>query len=109
MKLELRSKGVPMTEDLQEHADQKLRIALSRFGHRVNRVRVCLTNTDGTKGGLDIQCTVQARLHPSGVLRIQETRGDPFAAVSRASERVSQCVARQVERLRSRRRGRVRA
>ncbi len=40
MELELRSKGIEMTEALRAFTEKKLHFALGRFSHRVHRVRV---------------------------------------------------------------------
>jgi len=106
MKLELRAKGVHMTDGLREFIDKKLRVALGRFSHRVQRVRVRLTDINGPRGGEDIQCHIQAHLGRGGAVMIDETRGDAFAAVARASQRVSQYLSRHISRAHRARRGR---
>ncbi len=106
MKLEFRSNGVRISEALAEHAERRLRFALGRFGERVRRVRVQLTDVNGPRGGEDIQCRVLASLAPHGELVIQEVNHDPFAAVARASDRAGHSLSRHVRRIRARRRGR---
>ncbi len=108
MNLELRSAAsIQITQRLRSFVEKKLRLALGRFGHRVRRVRVRLTDINGPKGGDDVQCCIQATLTPARVVTIVETRENPFAAVARASERVSRSVARQIARLYDARRGRA--
>jgi len=106
MKLELRTEGVAMSKGLREFIDRKLNFAFSRFGQRVRHVRVRLTDVNGPRNGEDIRCHIQATLSPVGFVTIQEQRSDPFAAVARATDRVSRNLARHVERLHSRRKGR---
>lgn len=105
MKLELRSKGVRMTDGLRGFVEKKLATAFGRFGDRVQRVRVQLTDINGPKGGEDIACLIQTHMGRGGVVTIQETRSDPFAAVARASERASHRLSREVAKLRDRRKG----
>jgi len=100
MKLELRSKGVPMTEGLRAFIERKLRFAMGRFAHRIQRVRVRLTDVNGPRGGEDIECHIRAHLGAAGSFSIHELERDTFAAVSRASERAHQQLARQLERKR---------
>ena len=47
MKLELRAKGVRMTDGLRSFIEKRLGFALGRFGHRVRSVRVLLTDING--------------------------------------------------------------
>lgn len=107
VKLELRSRGIAVDRTLTEHVEKRLRGALGRFAHRVERVRVQLVDLNGPKGGEDIRCHIQARLAPRGTLVIEETRADPFAAVARASARIRGALVRRLGRLRARRRGRA--
>ena len=106
MKIELRSKGVRMTDGLRTFIEKKLRFALGRFSQRVRRVRVMLTDINGPKGGEDIECHIRANLGPAGAVTIKETRGDAFAAVARASDRASQHLSRHLSRAHTGRRGR---
>ena len=106
MKLELRSKKVEMTGKLRHFTEKKLRFALGRFSHRIQRVRVLLTDINGPRGGEDIECHIRANLGRAGDITIKETRGDVFAAVARASERASHHLSRRLSRARAGRRGR---
>jgi ribosomal subunit interface protein len=105
MRLELRADGIAMTEALRDFIEKKVRLALGRFGQRVRHVRVRLTDVNGPRKGEDIRCNIQASVIPAGRLTIDEQRSDPFAAVARASARVSYRLARHLERLDARRRG----
>ena len=98
MELELRSKGIEMTAGLRAFTEKKLHFALGRFSHRVQRVRVTWTDINGPKGGEDIRCHVQVSLGRTGAASITETRGDAFAAVSRAFKRTSQHLSRRLAR-----------
>ena len=106
MKLELKAKGIRVTKKLKTHVERQLRFAMGRFGDRVRRVRVHLTDINGPKGGDDIQCRIQTHLAPRGELVIRETRGDAFSAIVRASARASHSVSRHLARRHMRRRGR---
>ncbi len=109
MKLELHSRAVRMTRELRGYIERKLELAFGRFLPRVQRVRVCVTDVNGPKGGGDdIQCLIQAKLHSSGELQTREVRGDPFAAVARASEQIRRRTARHFERKQMRRKARSR-
>jgi ribosome-associated translation inhibitor RaiA len=105
MKFELRSQGVKVNDRLLQFVEKKLRFALGRFGHLVENVRVRLTDINGPKGGEDIQCQIRAHLGPAGVVTINETQTDPFAAVARASQRTGQNLSRRLSRLHAERRG----
>ncbi len=106
MKLELRSRGVQITNRLRKHVEKRLRRSFGRFDERIEKVRVQFTDINGPRGGVDTHCLIQASLSPSGVLIIQETRQDPFTAVAHASSRIAGRLSRHLERRRARRRKR---
>ena len=107
MKYELRSRGVRLTRQLEQHIERRVRYAAHRFGSQIRSLRVHLSDVNGPKGGKDdIHCRLQAQLAPRGSVLIEERRGDPFAAVARAADRAGHAFSRASERLRSRRRGR---
>jgi putative sigma-54 modulation protein len=106
MKLELRARGVRLSEKLKIHIESQVRSAMGRFGDRVLRVRVSLKDLNGPKGGEDIRCEIQADLAHRGAIMIKETSINPFLAVALASNRASHALSRQVGRLKQRRRGR---
>lgn len=106
MRLELHVKGIEATQRLRDYIETKLQLALGRFSHRVQDVQVRLVDVNGPKGGEDIQCHVLANLGSAGVLKIEETRVNPFQAVAHASKRVRHSLSRRLSRRRSNRRER---
>ena len=98
MKMELRSKGVQITDGLRSFIEKKLEVALGRFSHRIHRVHVLLTDINGPRGGEDIRCYIRANLGSAGGVTITETRQNAFVAVARASGRVSHHLSRHLSR-----------
>ena len=93
MRLELKSRDVPMTRSLVEQAERRLRFALHLFGDQVRRVRVHLSGAGGGAGVGDYRCRIQAQLEPGGVVQIEERRRDPVSALALASEQIGRRVA----------------
>ena len=107
MKIEIRAEGVELSKRLASHIERRARFALTRFRERLGRVHVLIADTNGPRGGVDIHCKVRAEVSGVGQLVIRELHHDPFAAVSKATERISHAVARRVKRGSARRRGRL--
>jgi putative sigma-54 modulation protein len=108
MKLEMRTRGIPLTQQLKDHIEKRFRLALARFDGRLRRVHVLVEDVNGPRGGEDIQCRIRAELPHTKDLVINEVHSDPFAAVARASTRISRVLSRRLEHLNARRRGRGR-
>lgn len=108
MKIEMRGHGMELSRELREHVEQRFRYALDRFGERLRRVRVLLEDVNGPRGGEDVHCTIRVTVQGQPELVLREVQDDPFAAIARAADRVSHAIARRLERLHRRRRGRDR-
>ena len=104
MKLELHARGLPLTEELRDHAERRLGSALGRFRGRLRSAQVRLTDVNGPRGGDDIDCRVAIDVAGTGTLQVREVRGDPFAAVSRALDRIAHSLTRKISRSTQRRR-----
>ena len=106
MKMQLRTKGIPITQALEAHIERRVRFALSRFGQKIRSVTVRLTDLNGPKGGEDIQCKILAYMTPGEGVIVNDRSEDPFTAVARASERIGHSISRRVRRMKARRKGR---
>ena len=103
VKIALISKGTEMTRGLKGFAERKLSSAFSRFKGRVEQVRVRLTDVNGPRGGEDIRCRIEASVS-GGVLVVEDTRTDPFAAIAQAGKRFRARLHKHFERLHAKRR-----
>jgi ribosome-associated translation inhibitor RaiA len=66
MRLEIRRRGVEVTERLREHIVERLRLALGRFARSVGEVRVYLRDVNGPRGGTDKVCRVVVEVPRDG-------------------------------------------
>ena len=98
MEIEVRAMGMPVTEGMRAHVERRLAFALDRFGRRVARVTVRVTDVNGPRGGPDKACRVDAALENGGRVHIDERDLDAYAAIDRAAHRLGHTVARRLER-----------
>ncbi|HYY72182.1 MAG TPA: hypothetical protein VE778_01190 [Candidatus Bathyarchaeia archaeon] len=66
MNVDIRILSTDLTEALQSYIERRLHFSLGRFGRRVGRIRVRITDVNGLRGGADKACHVSAELPPSG-------------------------------------------
>lgn len=103
MDMEIRILSIDLTGALQSHIERRLRSSLGRFGGRVGRARVRITDVNGPRGGPDKSCQISAELLPSGVTLLQEaTDANLYAAIGRATEGIGRSFARALGRNRER-------
>ena len=110
MDTDIRILSTDLTEALQPYIERRLYFSLGRFGRfgrRVGRVRVRITDVNGPRGGADKSCHISAELWPSGKTLLQQA-ADPnlYVAIGRATKGISRSFARALGRNLERRRKR---
>jgi len=86
--------GVAATEPYCTEVRRILLYALSRFGTRVQRVTVRLSDVGNPLGGVETLCRMDAQLRPWGVVRVQVLDGGN--AINRAAARLGEHVAQRL-------------
>jgi putative sigma-54 modulation protein len=104
MRLEIRRRGVEVTEALRDHLKRRLRFALGRFARHIDRVQVYLRDVNGPRGGTDKQCRIVVTLPRRGRVVVTGVDADIFSAITRTANRAAFAVRRHVLRRRTRRR-----
>ncbi len=102
MQWELKSAAVHASERLKDRIDRRLRIALSRFDSRIDRVVVFLQSLNGPEGGIDKSVRILARIDGVGVALAMVVDSGWEVAIDRAADRIGVNVARQLIRHRKR-------
>ncbi len=100
MEVEVRIHSTDVTDAIRAYATRRVRFALGRFGSRVPRVVVRLSDTNGTRGGVDQRCQISADVVPSGKVVLEQVDADLFTAIDRASDRVGQALSREIRKSR---------
>ena len=101
MRIDIKTRGIDLTNGLREHTERRLEFALDRAHHDVNSVTVRLSDINGPRGGFDKRCQIQIPLpHQRGVV-IEETDADLYVAIDRAAGRAGNSLGRQLSRRRN--------
>lgn len=98
MQFAIRSHGFPMTEALREHAERRLRFALSNTALRISGITVVLSDINGPRGGRDMCCRVRVRVKDQPVIVIDHVEDNMYFAIDRAADRAGRTVARRLGR-----------
>ena len=98
MLLDIRGPSVHLTSELIRHTERRVRFALSRFGSRISWVRVCLSDLNGPKGGIDRCCRMAAKVRGADPLIIEDRDANVLAAIDRAADRLGLRVTRELAR-----------
>lgn len=107
MDADIRILSTDLTVALESYIERRLHFSLGRFGRRVGRVRVRITDVNALRGGVDKVCQVSAELLPSGATLIQQAvDANLYTAIGRAIKGIGHSFARALGRNRERRRNR---
>jgi len=100
MDLHIRMQGMKDADELRLYVARRVGFAFDSFGDAVHRVRVCIADQNGPKGGVDKSCRVTAIAQPSLEVVIEEVDADEHAVVSRAVGRAAATLRRALDRAR---------
>ena len=109
MHVELKTNAVEGIEGLRNRIDRRLRFALGKFGDRIGRVVVFLSDSNGPKGGIDKSVRVLTRIDGVGLVVAMVVDSDWTVAVDRAAHRIGQNVSRALIRQRQRKAAGIRS
>ena len=98
MQIKIQARSFSLTSALQSHVHRRLRFALTSGADHIQRVMVRLTDINGPRGGRDKRCHIQVVLEGMPDVVIEDTKSDLYAAISRATARVSRAVSRSLRR-----------
>lgn len=98
--LHLRVRHLALTPETQLQIHHRLRAALSRFGDRIRRITVRLEDLNGPKGGVDLACRVKVDLRDRESIFVEDREATLPRLVDRVADRVSEALARRVDRRR---------
>jgi putative sigma-54 modulation protein len=106
MTFDVRGLNLPLSEALKKYTERRLGFALRRFDRRIGGVRARIFDVNGPRGGADKCCRIRADIVPNGMVLVECTDPDAYAAIDRAANRLEQSVGRSLRRIRDVRRGR---
>jgi putative sigma-54 modulation protein len=98
MQVELIIRNADLAKILKNYADRRLHFALSRFGDRVDRVMVTVSESTEGERTSEKHCSIRVDLKPFGQVFAQETDPDVYAAIDRAAGRVGRLLASRLEK-----------
>jgi len=105
MELRIQTRRVNLDEATRELIERRFGFALDQFNGWVSSVDVTLEDVNGPRGGVDKQCRILVSLRGGKHIKIEDQDADLVSVINRAADRVSQVVARELERKRDRKGG----
>ena len=97
MQIEIETSGFPLTRALRDHAERRLRSALTRCGDRIRKIAMRLSDVEGPRGGADKSCRLRVVLTGLPDVVVEDTQADLYVAIDRATDRAGRTLVRKIE------------
>jgi ribosome-associated translation inhibitor RaiA len=99
MNIQIHARNIPLTRAVHDLAIRRLGYALGRFAHLIGNISLRLSDTNGPKGGVDVEALALVELRQGTRLVVRGAYASPQEAVSAIVERVRHNVQRCHDRL----------
>jgi putative sigma-54 modulation protein len=100
MNLQIQAQDFILTDGLRQHVATRLEYALNHGRDTVTSVVVRLSDSNGTRGGVDKCCAIEVRLKGASALVVEDTQADLYVAIDLAAERIGRTFDRRLARQR---------
>jgi len=98
MQIEIQARDFTVTESMGAYIEQRLNFLLNNKYDQIKRIRVCLSDINGPRGGVDMRCQIQISLPRLKDIVIEDTETDLYIAIDKATERATRTVGRRLAR-----------
>jgi ribosome-associated translation inhibitor RaiA len=88
----------PEGHPLRDEAVRRVQFVMRRLTWLVPRARVCLSDDNGPRGGVDKRCQVELRTRTGGTVLITAVARDWRSAIDSALARAARALMRQLRR-----------
>ena len=97
----IQARNFPLTEALRNHAERRLRFALTCCNDHIQHVVMRLSDINGPRGGKDKRCHLRVVLASLPDVVIEDIEANLYVAIDRAVDRARRTVVRKIDRQRS--------
>ncbi len=98
MQINIQARNFSLTKALRNHAERRLRFALTCCDSHIQRVVMRLSDINGPRGGADKRCHLQLILAGMPDVVIEDTEADLYVAIDRAADRAGRTLVRKTKR-----------
>ncbi len=98
MQIDIQARNFSLTDALRSHAERRLRFALTCYDDHIQRAVMRLSDINGPRGGSDKRCHLQVVLAGLPDVVVEDTEGDLYVAIDRATDRAGRTLVRKIDR-----------
>ena len=101
MQTDLQARDFSLTDALRDHAERRLRFALTCCDDYIQKIVMRLSDINGPRGGKDKRCHLQVVLAGLPDVVIEDIETDLYVAIDRATDRAGRTLVRKIDRQKS--------
>jgi len=101
MQIDIQARDFSLTDALRNHAERRLRIALTCCDDHIQKIVMRLSDINGPRGGRDKRCHLQVVLAGLPDVLVEDIETDMYVAIDRATDRAGRTLVRKIERQKS--------
>ena len=98
MQIDIQARNFSLTDALRSHAERRLRFALTCYDDHIQRAVMRLSDINGPRGGSDKRCHLRVVLAGLPDVVVEDTEGDLYVAIDRATDRAGRTLVRKIDR-----------
>lgn len=98
MNLGITFRSIESSDEAIEYIKHRFSFAFARTEHEIDEAKVTVSDINGPKGGLDMQCQIVVTANGLRPLVVSERREDLRQAIDRCLYRASQSLSRKLKR-----------
>ncbi len=98
MNVSIRASDFTVTDAIDSHTRERMRLALHTFDHNIIDADVFLRDINAGKGGADKRVVVHVRLRGRHSVAVEATGEDLYATMTQAARRTRRAVKRTVHK-----------
>ena len=98
MQLQINDRSNRMSDQDHKETERKVLFAISRFSPLLDRVELTITDVNGPRGGVDVQCQCRAIPKRGEPLVVVDCDAEVLPSIGACMKRMGRAVARWVER-----------
>jgi putative sigma-54 modulation protein len=101
MRMRITGSNVSISPALKTYTERRLMSAIENTSPPFKDAEVRLSDINGTRGGVDIECGMRVVLRHAGVVFVRASGGDAYSTVDKAATRLRVAMTRRIARYRS--------
>ncbi len=97
--IDVQARNFTLTDAIESHVREKLEPMINKFGDRILKIIVHLSDDNGPKGGVDKHCHIHVDMKKLPTVVIEDLEENLYTAIDNACHRAERAVRKAIEKV----------